>query len=188
MRSLFLLGREQDRRDDAVELRAPPDDTVFVASSLGYPLEPRNVSTTLPNLRGSFLAGSFVLYRALVASLRVTAMAVRHSCGRGGKREVERPRVVAIESQGRRGADAHPGVGSNPRQRRPERGRAAVRGEDATDGWGCPVSVWLREGRARAQRPRGPSVDRPACGPSSWAARGTVLISFFGLCKILLCV
>jgi hypothetical protein len=29
-----------------------------------------------------------------------------------------------------------------------------VRGEDATDGWGRPVSVWLREGRARAASAR----------------------------------
>ena len=184
MRSLFLLGREQDRRNDAVELRAPPDDTVFVASSLGYPLESRNVSTILPNPRGSFLACSFALYRALVAGLRVTAMAVRHSRDRGGKKEVERPRVVAMESQGRCGADAHPGVGSNLTSDGRCCGRAAVREEGGADGWGYPVSVPQREGeggsdernppvsdhvrgRERAQRPRGPSGSGSACGPIS---------------------
>ena len=107
----FLLGCEQDRRNDIVKLRAPPDDTVFVASSLDYPLKPRNVSTSLRNLRGSFLAGLFALYRALVAGLRVTAMAVRHSRDRGEKKGVERPPIVAMESQDRGGAGAHARVG-----------------------------------------------------------------------------
>ena len=107
MRSLFFLKHDQDRRNDVVELRAPPDATVFVASSLGYPLEPRNVSTILSNLRGSSLACSFALYRALVTGPRLTAMAARHSRDRGGKKGVERPRVVAMESQGRCGPHAH---------------------------------------------------------------------------------
>jgi len=54
------------------------------------------------------------------------------------------------------------------------RGRTAVRGEDATDGWGRPVSVWLREGKGRAQRPYG-----PACGPFGWASPSFNLFFFF---------
>ena len=64
------------------------------------------------------------------------------------------------------------------------RGSAATREEEGADGWGLPVSVLQREGEggsdgrdppvsdrvrgeARAQRPRGPSADGPACGASS---------------------
>jgi hypothetical protein len=43
-------------------LERPPDDTVSVASDLGYLLEPRNVSTTFSDLRGSSLARSIALY------------------------------------------------------------------------------------------------------------------------------
>ena len=89
----------------------PPDGTVFVASSLGYLPESRDVSTVLLNPPRASLSHPFALYQTLVAGLRVTAMAVRHSRGRGEKKGVERLRVVAMESQDRGGAGAHACVG-----------------------------------------------------------------------------
>jgi len=49
--------------------------------------------------------------------------------------------------------------------------------EDEADSGG-PLSATPEWRRGRAQRPRGPSADRPACGPSSWAARGSVVFLF----------
>ena len=60
----------------------PPDGTVFVASSLGYLPEFCDVSTVLLDPPRASLSHSFALYRALVAGLRVTAMAARLSRGR----------------------------------------------------------------------------------------------------------
>ena len=67
MRSLFLLGRGQDRRNEAVELRASAGNTAFVASNLGYFPEPCSVSTVLLNIPRTSLHLSFALYRAQVA-------------------------------------------------------------------------------------------------------------------------
>jgi hypothetical protein len=58
------------------------------------------------------------------------------------------------------------------------RGRAAVRGEDETDGWGLPVSVLQREGRRRVQR-----VGRLGPKPSGPAV-GAVTFSFFFYAKL----
>ena len=61
----------------------------------------------------------------------------------------------------------------SPRQRPAER-----EGEGGSDGRDPPVSDRVR-GEARAQRSRRSSADGSACGPSSWAAHGIVLFSFF---------
>ena len=91
-----------------------------------------------------------------------------------------------MESQGRGGADAHPGVGLDLASGGRDRGRAAAHEEGGADGWGYPVSVPQREGRggpderdplvsdraerrAHAQRPCGPRGSGPACGPISRA-------------------
>ena len=64
------------------------------------------------------------------------------------------------------------------------RGRAAVRGEGAADGWDLPVSVLQREGRGRVQRMGrlGPKPSGPAVGAV------TFCFSFMqncGICLIL---
>ena len=86
----FSLGVNRSTGTTSPRLEHPPDDTASVASDLGYSREPCNMSTTLSNLRGSSLARPFALYRALVAGLRVTAMAARLLRGRGGRERVER--------------------------------------------------------------------------------------------------
>ena len=68
----------------------PPDGTASVASSFYYLPEPRKVSTVLLDPPRTSLSLLVALYRALASGLRVTAMAVRHSRGRGGKEGVER--------------------------------------------------------------------------------------------------
>ena len=55
--------------------------------------------------------------------------------------------------------------------------------EEASDGRVPPVSDRLRRESARAA-PEWAERDRPACGPSSWAARSIMLFPFFLLCKI----
>ena len=59
--------------------------------------------------------------------------------------------------------------------------------EEGSDG-GTRPSVTARKGGERAQRTRGPSVSRPACVLSSWAARGTVSFSFSFCAKFILCL
>ena len=77
----FSLDVNRPTGTTSPRLERPPDDTVSVASDLGYLLEPRNVSTTFSDLRGSSLARLIALYRALVAGLRATDAAVCHVCG-----------------------------------------------------------------------------------------------------------
>jgi len=62
-------------------------------------------------------------------------------------------------------------------------GRAVVRVEDETDGWGLPVSVLQREGRGQVQRAGrlGPKPNGPALG-------AVLLFFFFPLCKIVVYV
>jgi hypothetical protein len=81
----FSLDVNRSTGMTSPRLERPPNDTASVASSFGYLLEPRNVSTTLSNLRGSSLARPFALYRALVAGPRSAMAAARHSRGRGGR-------------------------------------------------------------------------------------------------------
>jgi len=70
---------------------------------------------------------------------------------------VERPRAAAIESQGRGGADAHPGVGLDLTSGDRDRGKAAVHEGGGTDRQDPPVSVPQREGRGGPDE-RGPLV------------------------------
>ena len=86
----FSLDASRIAGTTSLSSERPPDGTVSVANSLGYLPEPRNVSTVLLNPPRTSLSHSFALYRTLMAGLRVTAMAVRHSRGRGGKKGVER--------------------------------------------------------------------------------------------------
>ena len=95
-----------------------------------------------------------------MAGLRVTAMAVRHSRGRGGKRGVERAWSLAVGSRERRDAVAHLSASSDPAGSDRSRGRAAVRVGERADGWGYPVSGCVRE-REGADA-RGASLGRPA--------------------------
>ena len=44
------------------------------------------------------------------------------------------------------------------------------------------------EGREGGFSARGPRARGPACGPSSWAARGTVSFSFSFCAKFILCL
>jgi len=72
----FSLDVNRSTGTTSPRLERPPDDTASVASNLGYPLEPRSVSTLLSNLRGSSLACPVVLYRAQVAGPRSVMAAV----------------------------------------------------------------------------------------------------------------
>ena len=50
--------------------------------------------------------------------------------------------------------------------------------EDEADSGG-PLSATPEWRRGRAQLPRGPSADGPACGPNSWATRGSSFVFLF---------
>ena len=86
MRSLLGLTHAQVHQNAVVKPERSRREAATVASNLGYLPEPRNVSTVLLNPPRTSLSHSFALYQTLMASLRVTAMAVRHSRGRGGKK------------------------------------------------------------------------------------------------------
>ena len=86
----FPLGASRITGTTPLSSERPPDGTASVANSFGYLPESRNVSTVLLNPPRTSLSHSFALYRAPAAGLRMTAMAVRHSRGRGGKKGVER--------------------------------------------------------------------------------------------------
>ena len=86
----FSLDASRIAGTTSLSSERPPDGTTSVASSFGYLPESRNVSTVLLIPPRTSLSILFALYRAPAAGLRVTAMAVRHSRGRGGKKGVER--------------------------------------------------------------------------------------------------
>ena len=86
----FSLDASRIAGTTSLSSKRPPDGTASVASSFGYLPEPRNVSTVLLNPSRTSMSLLVALYRALAAGLRVTAMAVCHSRGRGGKEGVER--------------------------------------------------------------------------------------------------
>ena len=64
-------------------------------------------------------------------------------------------------------------------------GRPELEGEADSGG---PLSATPEWRRGRAQRPHGPSAGGPACGPNSWATRGSsfaflfLLMQNFGVC------
>jgi hypothetical protein len=99
MLSLFSFGREQDCRNNLTELGSSANGTASVVPSFGYLPESRNVSTVLLHPPRTSLFLSFVLYRALVAGRQSAMAAARSYRGRGSSNEVERPRVVPMESR-----------------------------------------------------------------------------------------
>jgi hypothetical protein len=82
-----------------------------------------------------------------------------------------------MESQGRGGADAHPGVGLDLASGSRDRGRAAVREEGGTDRRDPLVSDRTERRAARSVRVGRAEVGRPA-GLFGWASPGCFLFSF----------
>ena len=156
-------------RDDLTGAGAPPDCTATVAKLLCCVFRRGGVSTMIPIPSWPSRTCWSVLYQAPRTGLRPARVAARHSRGRGRERTVECPRVVPMGSQGRGATDAHPGVGLEPRQRRP----GARQGRRVRGRWNWragPARQCPRERRgARARRPHGPS-QWAACAAPLWAA------------------